>query len=329
MPRSVLNNATRRLGCFSPHIRSTRISTPHLISSLQFPHLPKSSILEQADLTSSGHIIRVQFNLASPECVVQQNSKHPIRITTDTPCDLVQGLKSLSTALSFDVYIRQSDYAIGNLNRLNQQLCNNAISLSPIKLVGLFKGRDAIPIKWPSLESDNQHQILQEKPPPPPPLYKEAREMSLDREAAAFDTEGLENKIDLDEEYYTALHARELSPAIEIALATEITSDSTRLSSEFTDWLVGATTIHSDIYTHRSLASRLNTLGYYIRTQNTKAFHSTMIWCSTILFYDPLDSGSIPKLWNGLSRSLISNVARIIRWSNTSCRSLEVCLSYM
>ena len=78
-----------------------------------------SSTIQQAGLTNLRDVVRVRFNLSSLGYVVVPKTDNVLEPNTRTARDLLLGLRSLSKAPEFNIYMRQSDYAIAGLQTLN------------------------------------------------------------------------------------------------------------------------------------------------------------------------------------------------------------------
>ncbi|PQE14724.1 hypothetical protein CJF30_00011050 [Rutstroemia sp. NJR-2017a BBW] len=90
------------------------------------------------------------------------------------------------------------------------------------------------------------------------------------------------------------------------------------LNSKFLKWLQTAVRINANFQAHKRLTTKLSILGACIRTSNATAFDTTLLWCSTLFFYDPLDSDpdNILGLWEKRNSWLISDIAKLIQWAN-------------
>ncbi|KAM3080997.1 hypothetical protein ACMFMF_002912 [Clarireedia jacksonii] len=98
------------------------------------------------------------------------------------------------------------------------------------------------------------------------------------------------------------------------------------LNSKFLKWLQTTIRINTNIQTHKRLATKLSILGTCIRTSNIITFDATLLWCSTLFFYDPLDSdpNNILGLWEKSNSWLISDIAKLIQWANGIHNSAEI-----
>lgn len=95
------------------------------------------------------------------------------------------------------------------------------------------------------------------------------------------------------------------------------------LESKFAEWMEKAGQINPNIHEHKRLITKLLILGNCIRTSNSGVFDATILWCSTIFFYDPFDSDTSPELCER-NLWLLSDMARLIKWANKVHYSAEM-----
>lgn len=86
--------------------------------------------------------------------------------------------------------------------------------------------------------------------------------------------------------------------------------------------------INKDVHKHQRLKSRLLLLGYHANIQDAKALRAAMIWCSNILFYNPLDSGE-SELWSATNQWLPINMTDPYYVCNYFLRSSVVCSDHI
>ncbi|THV51644.1 hypothetical protein BGAL_0103g00030 [Botrytis galanthina] len=122
--------------------------------------------------------------------------------------------------------------------------------------------------------------------------------------------------IDSDEEQLANLNSRELDHDPNI---------SQMLNSKLLKWIQTVIRINSNVHEHTRLSTKLSTLGKCIRTSNASIFDATLLWCSALFFYDPLDSDpdSTLGLWEERNSWLISDIARLIQWANGMHHNVE------
>lgn len=127
--------------------------------------------------------------------------------------------------------------------------------------------------------------------------------------------------IDSDEERLASLYSRELSQ--QLAHDSKV---SQLLSSKLLKWMRTAIRINSNIHEHKRLITKFSTLGNCIRTSNATVFDATLLWCSALFFYDPLDSDpdNTLGLWQERNSWLISDIARLIQWANRMQHDVEM-----
>lgn len=139
---------------------STKKRRQSTLSKSSFVH---PSTIQQAGITILGNIVRVRFNLKSCGFVVVQETENRFKANTSTACDLLLGLQSLSRATNFSIYMRQSDYAIESLRKLNSCLRSSFAGPLTIDLKHFYNGRPAMILDWSRIEYSDQQQQLQEK----------------------------------------------------------------------------------------------------------------------------------------------------------------------
>ncbi|KAF7927283.1 uncharacterized protein EAE97_009958 [Botrytis byssoidea] len=122
--------------------------------------------------------------------------------------------------------------------------------------------------------------------------------------------------IDSDEEQLANLNSRELDHDPEI---------SQMLNSKLLKWVQTVIRMNSNVHEHTRLTTKLSILGKCIRTSNASIFDATLLWCSALFFYDPLDSDpdSTLGLWEERNSWLISDIARLIQWANGMHHNVE------
>lgn len=146
-------------------------------------------------------------------------------------------------------------------------------------------------------------------------------EESSDGEVNLHDIEkdiGIDFDADSDEEQLAkeqlaSLNSRELNQQFYYDLEV-----SQMLKSKLEKWTEILLPINSDFHCHTRLTIKLSILGNCIRTSNTLVFDVTLLWCSALFFYDPLDSdsGNISGLWETTNSWLIRDIAKQIRWAD-------------
>ncbi|TGO23367.1 hypothetical protein BPAE_0135g00270 [Botrytis paeoniae] len=128
--------------------------------------------------------------------------------------------------------------------------------------------------------------------------------------------------IDSDEEQLANLNSRELDHDSEI---------SQMLNSKLLKWMQTVIRINSNVHEHKRLTTKLSILGNCVRTSNASMFDATLLWCSALFFYDPLDSDpdNTLGLWEDRNSWLISDIARLIQWANGMHHNVETNLSFL
>ncbi|TEY31767.1 hypothetical protein BOTCAL_0780g00010 [Botryotinia calthae] len=98
------------------------------------------------------------------------------------------------------------------------------------------------------------------------------------------------------------------------------------LGSKLEKWIETVLPINFNVHHHTRLATKFSILGNCIRTSNANLFDITLLWCSALFFYDPLDSDSdnTSGLWEKRSSWLIQDIVEQIRWANQMSYSTEI-----
>ncbi|KAM3079682.1 hypothetical protein ACMFMG_006095 [Clarireedia jacksonii] len=134
--------------------------------------------------------------------------------------------------------------------------------------------------------------------------------------------------IDSDQERLANLNFRDLSQQFnsqELSQQFNCDSEVSKiLESKFTEWMETAGQINPNIHEHKRLITKLLILGNCIRTSNSGVFDATILWCSTIFFYDPFDSDISLELWKEGNLWLLSDIAQLIKWANKVHYSAEM-----
>ncbi|KAF2137420.1 uncharacterized protein K452DRAFT_291663 [Aplosporella prunicola CBS 121167] len=314
-----------------------------------------NAVFQEADISDSGRVICVCFDLAAPGFVVMpKTTAKTIKPSTSTSYDLLLGLKSLSATRRFAVYMKYSDYAMQGLRKLHEHWRLRGPSQNEVNLWGMYDGRDAVLVDWnkvtygnraeteppsyedgpakpsiePSAPSAASHPLSH---PTYPPTVPQPNQTSTIESGDMLDVPNTPSEIlceiDSDGEEYALQAARKasLEPTRPVSLASAPTPPN--LLSELLAWVRGAHAINRDAHAHHALQSKLSALGQYARTNNVAAFDATRAWCSTLLFWDPTDDedGSIVGTINDLrARDIVADMAGLCRWASGRQRGCEM-----
>ncbi|TGO35036.1 hypothetical protein BHYA_0173g00310 [Botrytis hyacinthi] len=139
----------------------------------------------------------------------------------------------------------------------------------------------------------------------------------------------LEVEVNSDEEYLAEFNARQLDEECltdirETSQRLRQDATSEALASEFREWLDAAAKLNPNVLGHRGLNSKLLTLGESVRESDIAKFDAIRPWCSALLFYNPTDSSSTSELQDSTHRSLVSDMAGLIKSINTFQRGAEM-----
>ncbi|KAF2146906.1 uncharacterized protein K452DRAFT_72499 [Aplosporella prunicola CBS 121167] len=118
---------------------------------------PILAAIQEASLSASDKILRVEFNLNEPGYMLIAKTMNPAKVikpSTSTSHDLLLGLQSLSKATRFAVYMKPSDYARQGLKIVCERLCAGALKQYPLDLSNMYT-RGAELIDWSKFELDS------------------------------------------------------------------------------------------------------------------------------------------------------------------------------
>ncbi|KAM0147856.1 hypothetical protein ACHAQE_010085 [Botrytis cinerea] len=98
------------------------------------------------------------------------------------------------------------------------------------------------------------------------------------------------------------------------------------LNSRLLKWIQATIRINSNVHEHKHLTTKLSILGNCVRISDASLFNASLFWCSAVFFYDPLDSDpdNTLGLWKETNSWLISDIARLIRWTNGIHHDIEM-----
>ncbi|PQE33992.1 proline-rich receptor kinase perk4-like protein [Rutstroemia sp. NJR-2017a WRK4] len=137
--------------------------------------------------------------------------------------------------------------------------------------------------------------------------------------------------VDSDEEQLAReqlanLNSQELSHQFDYDSAV-----SQMLKSKLEKWIETVLSTNTDVHFHTRLTTKLAILGHCVRTSNVNVFDNTLLWCSALFFYDPLDSdpGNTFGLWETTNSWLIRDIAKQIQWADKIRCSTEMSSSLL
>ncbi|ATZ54442.1 hypothetical protein BCIN_10g04450 [Botrytis cinerea B05.10] len=108
----------------------------------------------------------------------------------------------------------------------------------------------------------------------------------------------------------------------------EASQVSRMLSSKLEKWIETVLPINFNVHHHTRLVTKFSILGNCIRTSDADLFDITLLWCSALFFYDPLDSDSdsdnTSGLWEKRNSWLIRDIVEQIQWANKISYSTEI-----
>ncbi|PQE05172.1 hypothetical protein CJF31_00011323 [Rutstroemia sp. NJR-2017a BVV2] len=132
---------------------------------------------------------------------------------------------------------------------------------------------------------------------------------------------GIDFEINSDEEELANLNSPELNQQFDYDAKV-----SQMLNSKLEKWIETVLPINLKLHYHTRLTTKLSILGNCIHISNIKMFDITLLWCSTLFFYDPLDSDSDNTLglWEKRNSWLIRDMAEMIQWADEIRHSTEI-----
>ncbi|KAK0610208.1 hypothetical protein DIS24_g12158 [Lasiodiplodia hormozganensis] len=164
--------------------------------------------VHDAGFSDSGFVLRAQFSLQEPGYVLMPKSNaKALRPSTLNAANNLAGIKSLSQALSFTLYIKPSDYAQQGIRMIYEYLRNDTLKQYPLHWDALYGDHGAQPVDWAQCElggggGGEKHKgkapelggeaAAEEDIEPPPPYVSEVRDYD-DEEEEEEGEEGEEN----------------------------------------------------------------------------------------------------------------------------------------
>lgn len=304
------------------------------ISHIRIPSI--SSAVDDSRLSTTGRLVSASFHLAKLGYVLAPNMK--IKPSNSTSQDLLLGLKSLSRARTFNVYMKASDYARQGLTSISQLLSGN-IKGPRLDLDAMFGASGATILDWdncilPSAQERAQPEEARDSPPPPyerrvlvrrtssaspprSPVTSSDGEHVSDSDGAKSHRLRLEAATKSNiEQSRTGKGKRRRSQSVELIPSPRPqTLSATPLQTEFRIWMDAILKVNDKAFAHSRLEERLKGLGQYIRESDTPNFYSTRAQCSAIFFYDPYDLADHAEISDPETLRLHEDLEVLIRWA--------------
>ncbi|KAL1614290.1 hypothetical protein SLS54_009857 [Diplodia seriata] len=337
----------RELALVIPPHSSFAVSSDELeISQINTPGL--FSAVGDARLFDSGRVMRANFALARPGRVLMPKSTaKKITPASRTTSDLLRGLRSLSQAHSFSVYIKPSDYARQGLKLVCDRNSMAPPPASPFAIEHVLESRTA-EVDW-SLFGIEPGPLPDDPPSCAPPPYLGPTPPPGDCEPLTSllspPTTGpvhvpcdSENSVisETDFEQHSlpgkdggASHAqkRPLSPNAEHlppstrqrlpsqpCSITAGTTTSDALTANLGEWVEAALATNFHVYEHPRLQTHLDSCAAHAVDANLDAFLDARAALSADFFYDPDGTGPAADEEPGRV-AYVADMARLLRWA--------------
>lgn len=317
---------------------------PHSSYALTFHELEISQIhtpavfsaVGDARLFDSGRVIRANFALPKLGYVLMPKSTaKKITPASRTTSDILHGLRSLSQARAFSIYIKPSDYARQGL----KLVCNrNAAAPSPASPFAVEHVLDTrtSEVDWNlfGIEPDN----LPSSAPPPylgptPPLLDCESLLPLSPPAAApapsTPSKSIISETDFSQipppsiQHSNTQKKRPLSPDIlpsaqrprRGSSAACTTRDT--LTVSLAEWVEAALAVNPSVYEHPRLQDHLQACAAYAVTADGDAFLDARAALGAEFYYDPDGvDGEEPVGEEVAERAAyVADMARLLRWA--------------
>ncbi|KAL1619005.1 hypothetical protein SLS54_006855 [Diplodia seriata] len=134
--------------------------------------------VHDAGFSDSGFVLRARFDLQEPGYVLMPKSNaKALRPSTSTAASHLAGIKSLSRALSFTLYIKPSDYAQQGMRMIYEYLRNDTLKQYPLHWDAMYGDHGAQPVEWEQCELGGKGKAAEladgeEDVEPPPPAIR-------------------------------------------------------------------------------------------------------------------------------------------------------------
>ncbi|KAM0145564.1 hypothetical protein ACHAPC_003443 [Botrytis cinerea] len=344
-----------------PDANFAESSKRRLISNIGSLSRLDASAIHDAGLSDSVHVICLQFDLSTKGFIVTKGNNAAnatIKPRNYTSKELICGLESLSDTKTFTVYIKPNDYAMVGLEEIRDRLSNSPIDIHKTNINEIYTQQVPELVEWNKLGSmsllppytRNPQLFTEVQAPRSLPVFEQE---TSSVNVVSHDCEGLldiqvnlddiENDpryiemnfgVDSDEEQLAKeqlanLDSRGLNQQLDYdskvsqALNSKV---SQALDSRLLKWIQTAIRINSNVHEHKHLTIKFSILGNCVRISDTSLFDATLLWCSALFFYDPLNSDpdNTLGLWKETNSWLISDIAKLIRWANGIHHGIEM-----
>ncbi|KAF7891758.1 hypothetical protein EAF00_008060 [Botryotinia globosa] len=125
--------------------------------------LPNASVLHEAGISESGHVILVPFNLTAKGFVIMDKTPPNIRPCSGSTNQLIRSLESLSNTSIFNVCIRPSDYAREGLKELCKRLSNTGAATHKTDIKEMYLQQGSMLAEWDKIKYHDRQDV---QPPP-------------------------------------------------------------------------------------------------------------------------------------------------------------------
>ncbi|KAK7509495.1 hypothetical protein IWZ03DRAFT_419031 [Phyllosticta citriasiana] len=309
------------------------------LSDIQEPMIARA--IQTAGLSEAGHVLRVTFHLETRQdlCVSMPAPSKFIKPCSRTASELLNGLKSLSTAKCFTAYMKWSSYAQVSLNRLKHKL--PSLIQDATAFVCEHSKRPAKPLDWANVQWKDLRQA------PPPPAYSVAQEVQDETHAPPQPPALKHDQIQVPRSSPlprppVLCPSRRASPCVaETPLSGYISTPTPPSSLVFiprdfkqwrhrsptptevvphaeTDdlavWIVKLGSYNVEPYMHRRLQPHCLALGHHMRNGDVEAARRERARCTTLACFDPCDDATDEQLEQ--AADMLVKVMELIIWIN-------------
>ncbi|TGO07015.1 hypothetical protein BTUL_0348g00030 [Botrytis tulipae] len=315
-----------------PDANFAESSKRRLISNIGNLSRLDASAIHDAGLSDSVHVICLQFDLTTKGFVViKGKNTATIKARNYTSKELICGLESLSDTKTFAVYIKPNDYALVGLEEVRNRLSNTPTDIHKTNIKEIYTQQAPELMEWKKLDPKSLLPPYT-KNPQPFPKVQTPRSLPIFEQETLDDIENdpryieMNFGVDSDEEQ---LAKEQLANLDSRGLNQQFDYDSKisqSLNSRLLKWIQATIRINSNVHEHKHLTTKLSILGNCVRISDASLFNASLFWCSAVFFYDPLDSDpdNTLGLWKETNSWLISDIARLIRWTNGIHHDIEM-----
>lgn len=311
-----------------------------------------SSAISEARLSAAGRLIRASFSLAELGYIVRPDMKAKVKPHNSTSQDLLLGLKSLSQAHAFTVYMKFSDYAHEGFKSMERLLLNNPQKPS-LDLTCMFGGKGAVIMDWDKSYVGTDAGAVRLPPPPayetPEPSKVQVRRTSrASPPRVADDAPGMPDAVletdcekeqssdhECAESFRARLKAaangrvpeqgrkRRRSPSAEPSTqppspAPDVPQNDVKdMERHMLGWCHEVMQLNERVYLHSRIGPRLGEMGQNVREGDAVQFRATRALCTALFAFDPFDTADDDMISSPQVCGLLDDIGLLARWALT------------